>query len=127
MSTNSLDSPDVAGQNTHGEATAASACPKCSHRITLDQILFAAFPLWLTCRNCKAKLIGGLFIHLQALFILSVIFILAVLALTFWTYWSPTLFEIQMVGGISLAIMIPFAAINVLVTMKWGRYALRRP
>ena len=68
-------------------------------------------------------MIGGLLVRLQVL--IFVTGTLAVMALTFWAYWPPTLGNILGVGVISLALLLPFATANVFVTMKWGRYAVR--
>jgi len=67
-------------------------------------------------------MIGGLFVRVQGILFCFVMMI--VLAIAFWTYWPPTLLNAVKVGGTSLLVLIPFAALNVFVTMKWGRYVL---
>ena len=101
-----------------------SCCPGCKEPIPFHTIAFAAFPVWITCPRCHARLVGGPFVVAQTVVVL-------VLA-TFVTAWScatvvsPTFLVSEAKAvGIALLAVIPFAAGNVVATMLWGRYRKR--
>ena len=114
--------PPTIGSRT-SPVSAVGACPQCNRRFGFLQIAFATHPLRLTCPACKARLVGGPLCRLQGVCIVSVSIIVVMLNL--WAFWPPTLGSILKVFGISIAVLIPYAAFNTLITMKWGRYSLR--
>ncbi|TWT85083.1 hypothetical protein CA13_65650 [Planctomycetes bacterium CA13] len=65
---NPYESPN----SLHSE-TAGAKCPACGTPITYKQVSLAALPVFLSCRGCDARLVGGRFVVMQAI----VIFLIA--------------------------------------------------
>lgn len=101
-----------------------SRCPGCHKPIPFHTIAFAAFPVWITCPGCQARLVGGPFVVAQTVIVLVVAAIVTAWACAALVSSSFVLSEAKAVG-IALLAVIPFAAANVVVTMLWGRYRKR--
>jgi hypothetical protein len=101
-----------------------AGCPSCQKPIPFHTIAFAAFPMWLTCPRCRARLVGGPFVVAQ-----TAVVLLAAAAVTAWACAAlmgpPTLVTGAKAVGLALLVVIPFAAGNVAVTMLWGHYHKR--
>jgi hypothetical protein len=102
-----------------------ATCPACKHGIALRQVAFAPFPLFLRCEQCNARLIGGTFVRLQAIFITVTPLIVAGTMLFLTWPWSKQ--DFLFVGLVALFLGVVLALVNVPATVYWGRYSLRDP
>ncbi len=101
-----------------------SCCPSCKKPIPFHSIAFAAFPVWITCPGCQAQLVGGPFVVAQTVVVL--VWAALVTAWAFAAVLSPPLLINSVKAlGIALLGVIPFAAGNVVITMRWGHYRKR--
>ena len=100
-----------------------AACPNCNHRIAFRQIAFAPFPLFLSCEQCNAKLIGGAFVRIQAVTITTAPLIVAAISLLL--SWPTSNQDCLLVGIGTLLFAFVFALVNVPATVYWGGYKLR--
>ena len=98
-----------------------SCCPGCNQPIPFHTIAFAAFPVWITCPWCRARLVGGPFVVAQ-----TAVVLVSAAVVTAWACVAfvapPFLANGAKAVGIALLAVIPFAAGNVVATMRWGRY-----
>ena len=113
---------DVAGD---GQIDRPGTCPNCGRAIRFGEIAFAASPLRLSCRGCHATLIGGLFVHLQLVAVILFVLLIFATALMLWALSESVLLVLLMTVAILVPLLILFTGLNVLATMKWGRYRLR--
>jgi len=95
-------------------------CPQCERPIPFRTILVATCPVWISCPRCRTKLVGNRLVKLQGFVVVPVLALIGgvAVALTGWP-WQTKLAVILIAG---LALGVP----NVLVTLKWGRYATRK-
>jgi hypothetical protein len=94
-------------------------CPNCTEAIPWKTIVFAACPVWISCPACRASLVGGGFIKLQAIEVLAttVIFTLAVLISS--RAWEQRV-PILLIGALIISLA------NTFITLKWGKYVPRK-
>src|SRR6267142_3170013 len=97
-----------------------SPCPNCNRPIPFRTVLFAAYPVWLSCPGCGAKLVGDRFIKIQGFVIVPLM--LSSSALLVVLTHRPFLYRLALVPIAALIIAFP----NVMATLMWGRYLLRR-
>jgi hypothetical protein len=115
--------PPTTGADQPSISTAIGKCPRCRQRIGYLQVAMATCPIWLTCSNCRAKLTGGLFVRAQAFVVLAMSAV--VVALSLWLLWPSTTFSALLLIGTWFLILIPFALLNVWLTLKCGQYSCR--
>ncbi|PWT74255.1 MAG: hypothetical protein C5B46_04340 [Proteobacteria bacterium] len=97
-----------------------TACPSCAKPIPFRTVLLATCPVWISCPACRAKLVGSRLVKLQGFVVVPVLALAGgiLLALSPWS-WKIKLAVICVTG---FFLGVP----NVLVTLKWGRYATRK-
>jgi uncharacterized protein YbaR (Trm112 family) len=100
--------------------TRMAVCPDCRQRIPFRTVLLAAYPIWIACPSCKAKLVGNRLIKIQGAIapVLAVIVVVAIMS-------TPLSLQQQM--GLAFPGAAAFALLNVFITLKWGRYLPRKP
>jgi hypothetical protein len=96
-----------------------SPCPHCGQPIPFRTVLFAAYPVWISCPSCHAKLVGDRFIKIQGFVIIPALAIILGLAVALAR--RPFLYQIALVIIGGLIIALP----NVIATLRWGRYLLK--
>jgi hypothetical protein len=97
------------------------SCPHCSQPIRFRTILFAAYPVWISCPSCHAKLVGSRFVKIQGFVLIPILGVTLGLAVVLTR--QPFLYQIALAVGGSFIIGLP----NVAATLRWGRYLLRTP
>jgi hypothetical protein len=94
-------------------------CPHCNKPIPFRTIVFAVYPVWISCPSCRAKLVGDRFIKIQGFIVIPILAILLAVAVNF--TGCPLLHQLELVviGGFIVALP------NVVATLKWGQYSLK--
>ena len=106
---------------TLGVSTCMILCPHCKQPIPFRTILFAPYPVWISCPNCRTKLVGDRFIKIQGFVVVPILAIMLGVAIVLTR--QPLLYELGMVIVGSFVVAIPCVA----ATLRWGRYILRGP
>jgi hypothetical protein len=83
--------------------------------------MFAVYPVWISCPNCRAKLVGDRFIKIQGFVVVPILVIMLCAAVML----KPRPVPHQLVLAILCTLIL--AVPSVLATLKWGRYLLRAP
>lgn len=100
-------------------------CPQCAAAITRAQIAMATFPHWLSCRSCKAPLIGDGFVRREATAIGAMLVIWLVATLT--TMYFAGLEMGAAPALLGLLIYLIAWPITVMLTCRYGTYVEREP
>jgi hypothetical protein len=95
-----------------------NSCPHCKQPIRARTILLSPCPVWITCPECRTKLVGNWLIKIQGVIVTVVS---AFLGIAVVRAESPLSQKITFV--IVAALMI--GLLNVFITLRWGRYQLR--
>ena len=93
-------------------------CPNCHVKIKWHQIAFAAFPVWIKCESCGAKLVGNSYIKIQACLVifLGAVMGAGVASLSVQTHLKLLFFVIGV-----LVITAP----NIYLSMLNGKYSIK--
>jgi len=97
-----------------------AVCPGCKQRIPFYAVLLAAYPIWIECPNCKAKLVGNRLVKIQGA-IAPVLAVAAVVAIVL------SRLSLQHRIGLASLCAVALALLNVFITLKWGQYLPRKP
>ena len=106
-----------------GPTKSVAKCPACTHPIGFRKVASAAFPLFLNCDRCNARLLGGTFVRIQAVLILVAPPLAAAAMLLRSRPWSYK--ALVLVCLYTLLITLVLAVANVPATVYFGRYELR--
>ena len=106
-----------------GATQSVAKCPACTLPIGFRKIASAAFPLFLTCDRCSARLLGGTFVRIQAVLILFAPPLAAATMLFLTRPWSYR--SLVLVSLSTLLFTVVLAVVNVPATVYFGRYELR--
>jgi hypothetical protein len=81
--------------------------------------MFAIYGVWISCPNCRAKLVGDRFIKIQGFVVIPILVIMFCAAVMLKPRPVSQQIALAILG--TLIIAVP----NVVATLRWGRYQLR--
>lgn len=90
-----------------------NTCPNCSHRIGYRAVARSLLPLWVTCPNCKTRLVGNRFV--QGLTVAQSLLILAAAIIPWIVYLELTIKYLD----ISDSPLAPFLTMVALLLIAW--------
>lgn len=95
-----------------------ATCPNCHQKISPGTILRSPFPVWITCPECGAKLVGNRLVKLQGVLVIPLTALIVWLALAFGAIVAHPLLAL-------LILVALFIAGMTYVTLRWGSYRTR--
>ena len=109
--------------NTSNPVGCRAHCPRCASIISMRRISRTAFPIFITCDQCSARLIGDAMVKTQA--VLVVVFPFVFGGCWLLAVWPPSPpMTILMVSATMLG-WVAFALLNIPLTAQYGRYICR--
>lgn len=99
-----------------------ASCPVCSTRISFWAMLFAFCPVWVTCPNCRSRLVGDLFVGTVA-----IVAGLVGLICGYATVYAVRAYGLSFESTVAAlpVLMVALVLPNVFVALRWGRFSVR--